>query len=325
MGLLVDGEWKDRWYDTESSGGRFEREESSFRDWLTADGSPGPDGQEGFPAAPGRYHVYASYACPWAHRVLIYRALKGLEEHVGVSFVHWHMGEDGWTFEPDEDGIVGDRLSGRRFLRDVYTDARPDATTRVTVPVLWDTERGAIVSNESSEIIRMLDHAFDDLGATPGDHYPEGRREEIDRINARVYDTLNNGVYKCGFATTQAAYDEAIVPLFETLDWLEGILAERRCLTGDEPLECDWRLLPTLLRFDPVYHGHFKCDRRRIVDYPNLWGYTRDLYQRPGIAGTCDFGHVRRHYHLSHETINPHGILPIGPDLDFGAPHGRGD
>ena len=324
MGLLVDGKWQDRWYDTDSSGGRFERSESSFRSWVTADGSAGPGGDAGFAAASGRYHVYASYACPWAHRVLIYRALKGLEDMIDVSYVHWYMGEDGWTFEPDDDGIVGDKLSGRAFLRDVYTDAKPDATTRVTVPILWDTERGTIVSNESSEIIRMLDHAFDDLGATPGDHYPEDKRDAIDRINERVYDTLNNGVYKCGFATSQDAYDEAVVPLFETLDHLEGLLAENRFLTGDAPLECDWRLLPTLLRFDPVYHGHFKCNRHRLVDYPNLWAYTRDLYQHPGIRDTCHFEHARRHYHLSHETINPHRILPIGADIDFDAPHGRG-
>jgi len=325
MGLLVDGRWQDRWYDTDSSGGRFERGESSFRSWVTADGSAGPSGTDGFAAAPGRYHVYASYACPWAHRVLIYRALKGLEDMIGVSYVHWLMGEEGWTFAADEDGIVGDRLSGRDYLRDVYTDARPDATTRVTVPILWDTERGTIVSNESSEIIRMLDGAFDGIGARPGDRYPEDRRDEIEDINARVYDTLNNGVYRCGFATSQQAYDEAIVPLFETMDWLEGLLAERRFLTGDAPLECDWRLLPTLLRFDPVYHGHFKCNRRRLVDYPNLWGYTRDLYQWPGVRETCNFEHARLHYHRSHETINPHRILPIGADIDFDAPHGRGD
>lgn len=323
MGLLVDGRWQDRWYDTKSSGGRFERSESSFRNWLTSNGQPGASGKGGFTAAPGRYHLYVSYACPWAHRVLIYRTLKGLEDMIGVSYVHWLMAEEGWTFAPDEDGIVGDRLSGRRFLRDVYTDAKPDATTRVTVPVLWDTDTGSIVSNESSEIIRMLDHAFDALGATPGDHYPPEKRTEIDAINQRVYDTLNNGVYRCGFATTQEAYDDAIVPLFETLDWLEETLSRQRFLTGDEPLECDWRLFPTLSRFDAVYHGHFKCNLRRLVDYPNLWGYTRDLYQWQGIAATCNFEHARKHYHCSHETINPHRILPIGADIDFLAPHGR--
>ena len=324
MGLLVEGRWQDRWYDTDSSGGKFERSESSFRNWVTADGAPGPSGTGGFAAEPGRYHLYASYACPWAHRTLIYRSLKGLEDAIGVSFVHWYMGEDGWTFAPDEDGIVGDRLSGREFLREVYTDAEPDCTTRVTVPVLWDTERGTIVSNESSEIIRMLDTAFADVGATPGTFYPEERREAIDALNARVYDTLNNGVYQCGFATSQSAYDEAVGPLFETMDHLDGLLGTRRFLTGDAPLEADWRLLPTLLRFDPVYHGHFKCDRRRLVDYPNLWAYTRELYQWPGVRETCNFDHARLHYHRSHETINPHRILPIGAEIDFDAPHGRG-
>jgi len=323
MGLLVDGNWQDRWYDTESSGGRFERQASSFRSWITADGSPGPSGEGGFRAEPGRYHLYASYACPWAHRTLIYRSLKGLEEAIGVSFVHWFMGEDGWTFAADEDGIVGDRLSGREYLREVYTESDPQCTTRVTVPVLWDTERGTIVSNESSEIIRMLNGAFDGVGATPGDYYPEGAREEIDALNERIYETLNNGVYRSGFATSQEAYDDAVVSLFETLEWLEGILAERRFLTGDAPLEADWRLLPTLLRFDPVYHGHFKCNRRRLVDYANLWGYTRDLYQWPGIRESCNFAHARLHYHRSHESINPHRILPIGADIDFDAPHDR--
>ena len=323
MGLLVDGRWQDRWYDTDSSGGRFERSESSFRHWITADGSAGPSGEGGFEAAPGRYHLYASYACPWAHRVLIYRALKGLEDQIGVSLVHWYMGENGWTFEEDEEGIVGDRLFGKAYLREIYTDARPDATTRVTVPIVWDTERGTIVSNESAEIIRMLNSAFDDVGASPGDYYPEASREAIDAINERVYETLNNGVYRAGFATGQDAYDEAIGPLFDTLDWLEDILSRQRFLTGDAPLEADWRLFPTLYRFDAVYHGHFKCNRRRLVDYPNLWAYTRDLYQWPGIAGTTHLGHARRHYHLSHETVNPHRILPIGADIDFDAPHGR--
>ena len=323
MGLLVDGKWQDRWYDTDSSGGRFERQESSFRHWITADGSPGPSGEGGFAAAPGRYHLYASYACPWAHRALIYRALKGLDGMIGVSFVHWFMGEDGWTFEADEAGIVGDRLFGSDYLREIYTKARPDATTRVTVPILWDTERATIVSNESSEIIRMLNEAFDGVGAAPGDFLPEARREEIEHINERVYETLNNGVYRAGFATSQGAYDEAVEPLFDTLDWLEERLATRRFLTGEAPLEADWRLFPTLYRFDAVYHGHFKCNRRRLVDYPNLAGYTRELYQWPGIAGTCHLGHARLHYHRSHETINPHRIVPIGPEPDFDAPHGR--
>lgn len=323
MGLLVDGKWQDRWYDTDSSGGKFERSESAFRHWVTSDGSPGPSGDGGFEASAGRYHLYASYACPWAHRTLIYRSLKGLEHAIGVSFVHWYMAENGWTFESDEEGIVGDKLFGSDYLREIYVRAEPAATTRVTVPILWDTERETIVSNESSEIIRMLNSAFDGIGATAGDFYPEAARESIDQINERIYDTLNNGVYRCGFATSQSAYDEAVTPLFDTLDWLETQLDKTRFLCGSEPLEADWRLLPTLLRFDAVYHGHFKCNRQRLVDYPNLWGYTRDLYQWPGIAGTCHFDHARQHYHRSHETINPHRILPIGADIDFDSAHGR--
>lgn len=323
MGLLVDGQWQDRWYDTDSTGGKFERSESSFRNWVTAEGEPGPSGDGGFQAEAGRYHLYVSYACPWAHRTLIYRALKGLDAMVDVSVVHWFMGEDGWTFEPDDDGIVGDRLFGKRYLRDIYLAAEPKATTRVTVPALWDKQRATIVSNESAEIIRMFGSAFDGIGATPGDYYPEAARESLDRINERVYETLNNGVYRCGFATSQSAYDEAIAPLFETMEWLEDKLSDQRFLCGSEPLEADWRLLPTLLRFDPVYHGHFKCNLKRLIDYPNLWAYTCDLYQWPGIADTCNFTHARKHYHLSHETINPHRILPIGADIDFDAPHDR--
>ena len=324
MGLLVDGRWQDRWYDTDASGGRFEREESSFRNWVTADGSAGPSGEGGFAAAPGRYHLYASYACPWAHRVLIWRALKGLEGAIDVSFVHWHMGEEGWTFEPDDDGIVGDRLGGRPRLHEVYTAADPEFTGRVTVPALWDVERGTIVSNESSEIVRMLDDAFDAHGASPEKLYPEGKRDEIDALNDRIYGTVNNGVYKAGFATTQDAYEEAVGPLFETLDALDERLAAHRFLTGDAPLEADWRLFPTLLRFDPVYHGHFKCNVRRIADYPHLSGYLRELYQRPGIRDNVNLAHAKRHYYGSHESINPTRIVPVGPALDLDAPHGRG-
>ncbi len=324
MGLLVDGNWQDRWYDTDSTGGKFERSESSFRHWVTADGSPGPSGEGGFPAARGRYHLYASYACPWAHRVLIWRALKGLEDAIDVSFVHWFMGEEGWTFEPDDDGIVGDRLGERTRLHQLYTAANPTFTGRVTVPVLWDTERDTIVSNESSELVRMLDTAFDQLGAAPGTLYPEAKRDEIDALNERIYHTLNNGVYKAGFATTQDAYEEAVNPLFDTLDALEEILARQRFLTGDEPLEADWRLFPTLLRFDLVYHGHFKCNVRRIADYRHLAGYTRDLYQWPGIRDTINLKHAKRHYYSSHETVNPTRIVPVGPALDLDAPHGRG-
>ena len=323
MGLLVEGKWQDQWYDTDSTKGHFKRTEAVFRNWITADGSAGPSGQSGFKAESGRYHLYASYACPWVHRVLIYRSLKGLEKHIDVSFVHWYMADRGWTFKPDDDGIVGDSLLNKQLMHEVYTQADANFTGRVTVPVIWDKHQNTIVSNESSEIIRMLNSAFDDLGATTGDFYPEAHRDNIDIINARIYDTVNNGVYKSGFATTQAAYDDAVRPLFDTLDWLETQLSDQRFLCGNKPLEADWRLLPTLLRFDLVYHGHFKCNLKRLVDYPNLWAYTRDLYQWPGIAETCNFEHAKRHYLESHDTINPHRIVPIGPALDFDEPHGR--
>lgn len=323
MGLLVEGEWKDQWYDTDASDGRFVRSTSRFRNWVTADGSAGPTGEGGFRAEPGRYHLYISYACPWAHRTLIYRALKGLEAMIDISVVHWLMAENGWTFETDPEGIVGDRLFASRYFYEIYLKADPLYSGRVTVPVLWDKERGTIVSNESADIIRMLNSAFDDIGAAPGDYYPQAKRAEIDALNERIYDTVNNGVYKSGFATTQAAYEEAVRPLFETLDWLEERLSRQRFLLGDEPTEADWRLLPTLLRFDPVYVGHFKCNIRRIADYPNLSGYTRDLYQQPGIAGTCRMEHAKRHYYESHGMINPTGVVPVGPDIDYGAPHER--
>ncbi|MFK8079184.1 MAG: glutathione S-transferase family protein [Granulosicoccus sp.] len=323
MGLLVDGQWHDTWYDTDSTGGKFQRSEAGFRNWITADGSAGPTGSGGFKAEAGRYHLYASYACPWVHRVLIYRTLKGLESMIDVSFVHWFMADRGWTFNEDDNGIVGDRLNGKELMHQIYTLADPEYSGRVTVPVIWDKQTGTIVSNESSEIIRMLNSAFDGVGAQQDDYYPEPLRGPIDTINDRVYDTLNNGVYKSGFATTQSAYDEAVVPLFETLDWLEGLLEDKRFLCGAQPTEADWRLLPTLLRFDLVYHGHFKCNLKRLQDYPNLWAYTRDLYQWPGIAATCNFEHAKRHYLESHDTINPYRILPIGPAINFDEAHGR--
>lgn len=323
MGLLVEGKWQDQWYDTSSTGGSFKRTEASFRNWITADGAPGPSGEAGFKAEPDRYHLYASYACPWVHRVLIYRSLKGLENMIDTSFVHWYMADQGWTFAQDAQGLVGDQLHDKHLLHEIYTMANPQFTGRVTVPVLWDKQLNTIVSNESSEIIRMLNSAFDGIGAKPGDYYPRDAQQSINQINERIYHTVNNGVYKCGFATTQQAYDEAVEPLFETLDWLETILSTQRYLCGPDPLEADWRLLPTLLRFDLVYHGHFKCNLRRLTDYPNLWAYTRDLYQRPGIAGTCHFEHAKRHYLESHDTINPYRIVPIGPALDFQEPHGR--
>jgi putative glutathione S-transferase len=322
MGLLVDGQWQDRWYDTASTGGKFVRKEAQFRNWVTPDGAPGPSGEGGFEAAAGRYHLYVSYACPWAHRTLIFRRLKGLEDAISVSVVHWYMAEDGWTFAPGP-GVVADPINGAPFMRDVYTAADPRYTGRVTVPVLWDKERSTIVSNESSEIIRMLNSAFDGIGATPGDYYPAALREEIDAVNERVYGDVNNGVYKSGFATTQEAYEDAVKTLFGTLDWLEERLGGQRYLVGDQITEADWRLFTTLLRFDPVYVGHFKCNIRRIVDYPNLWGYTRDLYQQPGVADTVRMDHIKGHYYESHDTINPTRVVPVGPEIDFTAPHDR--
>jgi putative glutathione S-transferase len=323
MGLLVDGEWHDTWYDTKKTGGAFKRSTSAYRNWITPDGAPGPSGDGGFAAKAGRYHLYVSYACPWAHRALIFRKLKGLEDLITVSAVHPDMLSDGWTFEMDDHGATGDTLYGLQFARDIYTKADPKASGRVTVPILWDKTRETIVSNESSEIIRMFNSAFDGLTDNQDDYWPEHMRDAIEEVNARIYDTLNNGVYKSGFASTQEAYDAAVLPLFDTLDWLEARLAGKRYLMGDRITETDWRLFTTLVRFDKVYHGHFKCNRARIVDYPNLWAYTRELYQWPGVAETVNFAHITRHYHYSHETINPHRIIPVGPDIEFDAPHGR--
>lgn len=323
MGHLVDGVWKDQWYDTESTGGAFKRSTSRYRNWITADGSAGPTGESGFKAEAGRYHLYVSLACPWAHRTLIFRAIKGLTDHIGVSVVHPDMLSDGWTFDPDFPGATGDTLYGLPFARDIYLKADPKASGRVTVPILWDTQRETVVSNESSEIIRMLNSAFDGLTGDTQDFWPVALRDEIEAVNERVYDTVNNGVYKSGFATTQEAYDAAVVPLFDSLDWLEDRLSQQRYLVGDRITEADWRLFTTLVRFDSVYHLHFKCNRRRIIDYPNLWAYTRELYQQPGVAETVNLDHIVRHYHYSHETINPYRIIPINPVLDFDEPHGR--
>ena len=322
MGLLVEGKWQDRWYDTSKSGGRFIRTDAQFRNWVTADGRAGPSGNEGFKAEAGRYHLYVSLACPWANRTLIFRLLKGLEDMISVSVVHWFMAENGWTFEPAE-GVVADPVNHAEFLHEVYTAADPAYSGRVTVPVLWDKQTGSIVSNESSEIIRMFNSAFDGIGAKPGDYYPGELREQIDEVNARVYSNVNNGVYKAGFATSQAAYEEAVVPLFETLDWLEDRLSRQRYLLGDRLTEADWRLFTTLVRFDPVYVGHFKCNIRRLADYPNLWAYTRDLYQHGSVADTVDMGHIKRHYYVSHTSINPSSVVPVGPELNLLAAHGR--
>lgn len=323
MGLLVDGVWHDRWYDTRSSGGKFQRSQAKFRNWITADGSAGPSGTDGFSAESGRYHLYVSYACPWAHRALIFRQLKDLTNHISISVVHPDMLSDGWTFETDDNGATGDTLFGVPFARDIYTKADPQFSGRVTVPILWDKQRETIVSNESSEIIRMFNSAFDDVTGNTLDFWPQEMRDAIAPVNDRIYDTLNNGVYKSGFATTQEAYDDAVHPLFDTLDWLEQRLAGSRYLMGEQITEADWRLFTTLVRFDPVYHLHFKCNRKRLVDYPHLWAYTRELYQVPGVAETVNMDHIVRHYHYSHESINPHRILPINPMIDFDAPHGR--
>ena len=324
MGLLVDGKWQDKWYDTKSTGGKFERSAAKFRNWVTADGSAGPSGKGGFKAESGRYHLYVSYACPWAHRTLIFRQIKDLTDHISVSVVHPDMLGDGWSFDDSFEGATGDTLFGLPYARDIYTKADPVFTGRVTVPILWDKAQNTIVSNESSEIIRMLNSAFDGLTGNTQDFWPEDLRGAIESVNDRIYDTFNNGVYRAGFATTQEAYEEAVGPLFDTLDWLEERLSENRYLMGDRITEADWRLFPTLIRFDPVYHLHFKCNRKRIVDYPNLWAYTRELYQWPGVSDTVNLDHIVRHYHYSHDTINPHRIIPINPVLDYTAPHGRG-
>ena len=322
MGLLIDGKWKDRWYDTKSTGGHFKRQEQAFRSWITPDGSAGPSGEGGFAAEPDRYHLYVGLACPWAHRTLIMRALKGLGDLLPISVVHWYMAENGWTFA-DGDGVVADPIGRADFLHEVYTRADPSFTGRVTVPILLDRTTGAIVNNESSEIIRILNAAFDDVGAQAGDYYPEELEAEIDSINERVYATLNNGVYKSGFATTQDAYEAAVFPLFETLDWLEERLAERRYLVGERFTEADIRLWTTLIRFDAVYVGHFKTNLRRLVDYPNLWAYTREIYQHPLVRPTVDFAHIKQHYYVSHTSVNPTGIVPAGPLVDYDAPHDR--
>ncbi len=323
MGLLVEGQWQDKWYDTKSTGGHFKRSESQFRNWVTAEGEAGPTGEGGFPAESGRYHLYVSYACPWAHRALVMRAWKGLEKHIDVSVVHPLMLEHGWELREDFPGATGDPLYGLDKLYQLYLKADGKYTGRVTVPVLWDKQRETIVSNESADIIRMFNSAFDGVGARPGDYYPSDLREKIEAVNSPVYEKVNNGVYKAGFATGQQAYDEAVQALFGTLDELEERLGKSRYLVGNTPTEADLRLWTTLVRFDPVYVTHFKCDRRRIADYPNLSGLLRELYQLPGVAGSVDMDHIRNHYFRSHPTVNPHGIISIGPEQDLSAAHDR--
>jgi len=322
MGQLINGEWSTDWYDTKKSDGKFVRDVAAFRNWITADGAAGPTGDAGFKAESGRYHLYVSAACPWAHRTLIFRKLKKLENHISVDFVHPDMLDEGWTFEHDSIA-QGDSLFQSAFLRDIYTKAKPDMTGRVTVPILWDKQQNTIVSNESSEIIRMFNTAFNELTGDTADYYPKALRDQIDTVNARIYSDINNGVYKAGFATTQTAYDDAVKTLFDGLDWLEDHLSQNRYLVGHQITEADWRLFTTLVRFDPVYVLHFKCNRNRIVDFPNLWAYTRELYQHSGVAQTVNFDHIIRHYHYSHDTINPHRIIPITPRIDWDAPHGR--
>ena len=322
MGMLVDGKWHDVWYDTGASKGRFVRSEAQFRNWITADGSPGPSGKGGFRAESGRYHLYISRACPWAHRTMIFRKLKGMEEMISVSAVNAYMGAEGWTFEPGP-GVIPDPINNAKRIYEVYLAADPHYSGRATVPIVWDKKQHTIVTNESKEIIRMFNSAFNEVGATGPDYYPEEDRAEIDEINEIIYETVNNGVYKAGFATTQEAYEDAARGVFQTLEMLEKRLATRRYLIGSEITEADWRLFTTLVRFDPVYHGHFKCNVRRIKDYTNLWGYVCDLYQQPGIAETVDVEYCKRHYYGSHETVNPHLIVPIGPDIDYTQPHDR--
>jgi glutathionyl-hydroquinone reductase len=316
MGLLVDGVWCTEWYDTKKTGGRFMREAAKFRDRVTADGS------SGYRAQPGRYHLYVSLACPWASRTVIFRKLKRLEDVISLSIVDPHMGDEGWVFT-DTPGAIPDTVNGFTRLHQVYTAAKPDFTGRVTVPVLWDKQRRTIVNNESSEIIRMLNSEFDAFADASVDFYPADLREEVDRVNARIYDDVNNGVYKAGFATSQEAYEEAWHALFEELDALEGRLSRQRYLCGDRVTEADWRLFTTLVRFDAVYYSHFKCNRQRLVDYPNLWGYTRDLYQVPGVAETVSLEHIKQHYYWSQVSVNPTRIVPLGPTIDFAAPHDR--
>ncbi|RYH01653.1 glutathione S-transferase family protein [Salipiger sp. IMCC34102] len=328
MGLLVDGEWQDKWYDTDENGGKFERDEASFRNWITADGSAGPSGEAGFEAESGRYHMYVSLACPWAHRALVFRKLKELEAHIDVSVVHPHMMENGWELDDSWEGATGDTLFDAAYLREIYLKDTPDMTGRVTVPLLWDKKQGRIVSNESSEIIRMFNSAFDGITGNTDDYWPRDLRADIEPVNDRIYNTVNNGVYKAGFASSQEAYDEAVQPLFDSLDWIEDILSKNRYLMGDRITEADWRLWTTLMRFDNVYNTHFKCNRARIVDYPNLWGYTRELYQwqtpEGPVSDTVNMDHIVNHYYYSHDMINPNRTVPINPWPDFSQPHGRG-
>ncbi len=322
MGLLIDGKWSTTWYDTDKTDGRFVRETASFRNWITPDGTAGPTGEASFAAESGRYHLYVSHACPWAHRTIIFRHVKQLASHISVSVVHPLMLENGWSFDRDAHA-TGDHLLGKNYLHEVYTYGHPKASGRVTVPVLWDKYSQKIVSNESSEIIRMFNSAFNEITGNHDDYWPAALRRDIENVNQDIYDNINNGVYKAGFATSPAAYEDAVAALFAALDRMEARLHRQRYLLGAQITEADWRFFTTLVRFDPVYVGHFKCNIRRIADYPALHGYLCDLYQLPGIAETVVMDHIKQHYYQSHPTINPTGIVPTGPLLDYSAPHGR--
>jgi putative glutathione S-transferase len=315
MGLLQNGQWVDQWYDTDSSGGEFRRQDSRFRSWVTADGAAGPSGSEGFKAEPGRYHLYVSLACPWAHRTLIFRQLKDLQDLIGVTVVEPLMLANGWELKDDQYGL--------EYLYQLYLKADSGYEGRVTVPVLWDKREQTIVSNESAEIIRMFNTAFNGQTGNDNDYYPAALQGEIDAINERVYDSINNGVYRSGFATTQEAYEEAYYKLFDALDWVEQVLTRQRYLAGETLTEADWRLFTTLIRFDAVYYGHFKTNRQRIADYPAMSNYLRELYQQPGVAQTVNFDHIKQHYYGSHRTINPTQVVPVGPQQDFTLPHDR--
>ncbi|HEM5490779.1 TPA: glutathione S-transferase family protein [Streptococcus suis] len=316
MGLLQDGKWVDQWYDTKSTGGKFVRSVTQFRNWITPDGQAGPTGEGGFKAESGRYHLYISLACPWASRTLIMRKLKGLEDHISLSVVHPLMLENGWTFAGGP-GVIKDSLFNSDYLHQVYLKADPHYTGRVTVPVLWDKKTNTIVSNESAEIMRMFNTAFNDITGNHDDYYPEHLQAEIDAMNDFVYPNINNGVYKAGFSTNQKVYEKEVKNLFAALDKLEEHLADKNYLVGNQLTEADLRLFTTLVRFDPVYFGHFKCNIKALVDYPNLWDYTKRIYNHSGIAETVDFDHIKKHYYGSHKTINPTGIVPVGPDLDW--------
>ncbi|WP_166109669.1 glutathione S-transferase family protein [Pseudoalteromonas sp. Z9A5] len=322
MGLLVNGKWQDKWYDTDSSNGKFEREAAQLRNWITADGRTGVTGDAGFKAQANRYHLYVSLACPWAHRTLIFRTLKGLEELITVSVVSPDMLDSGWAFDT-QNNSTGDTLFNSNYLHQVYTKNNAEYSGRVTVPVLWDKKLNKIVSNESADIIRMFNSAFDELTGNKDDYYPDVLKPKIDELNALIYPNINNGVYRTGFATTQNAYEEAFNDVFKALDKIENILSKQRYLAANELTEADWRLFTTLIRFDSVYVGHFKCNLRTIESYPALSGYLRELYQVKGIAETVDFYHIKRHYYFSHTMINPTQVVPSGPEINYLSDHGR--